>query len=317
MTKSAFLFPGQGSQAVGMGKSFVENSQTAVQILEAASEALKIDMANLLFESNDRLEQTKYTQPAILLVSMMAYRLFKEKIEGSKINENPAFALGHSLGEFSALAAVGAIDWLEAVKLVHLRGDLMQKACEAKDAGMMVVLGLSDNDVEEICADGRESGKKVWPANYNADGQIVIAGIKEDLQDLESKLKDAKARRVSLLNMSVASHCPLLMSAVEPLTEALEGLLSDNFSSPVISNVTAKAYNTKALALELLGKQLVSPVLYKQSIQENDDLVDRYIEFGSSGVLKGLNRRTTKKPTLVVSDYDSLNSVVETLSEVK
>jgi len=312
MIKSAFLFPGQGSQAVGMGKSFVENSQTAAQMLEAASDALKIDMANLLFEPNDRLEQTKYTQPAILLVSMMAYRLFKEKIEG-----DPAFALGHSLGEFSALAAVGAIDWLKAVKLVHLRGDLMQKACDGIDAGMMVVLGLADNDVEEICHNARERGKKVWPANYNADGQIVIAGIKEDLQALEEELKEAKARRVMLLNMSVASHCPLLESAVEPLTEALENLLSDNFSSPVISNVTAKAYNTKAEAMELLGKQLVSPVLYKQSIQRNDDLVDRYIEFGHGGVLKGLNRRTTKKPTLVVSDYDSLNTVIETLLEAK
>ena len=312
MTKTAFLFPGQGSQAVGMGKSFVENSKTAAQMVEAASDALKIDMANLLFEPNDRLEQTKFTQPAILLVSMMAYRLFKERIEGY-----PAFALGHSLGEFSALAAVGAIDWLEAVKLVHLRGDLMQKACEGKDAGMMVVLGLSDNDVEEICHNVQDSGKKVWPANYNADGQIVIAGIKDDLKDLEQILKEAKARRVSLLNMSVASHCPLLESAVSPLTDALENLLSDSFSSPVISNVTAKAYNTKAEALELLGKQLVSPVLYKQSIQKNDDLVDRYIEFGHGGVLKGLNRRATKKPTLVVSDYDSLNSVVETLAGEK
>jgi len=312
MIKSAFLFPGQGSQSVGMGKSFVENSKTASQMVEAASDALKIDMTNLLFEPNDMLEQTKYTQPAILLVSMMAYRLFKEKMDG-----DPAFTLGHSLGEFSALAAVGAIDWLEAIKLVHLRGDLMQKACDGIDAGMMVVLGLADNDIEEICHDARESGKKVWPANYNADGQIVIAGIKEDLQALEQILKEAKARRVMLLNMSVASHCPLLMSAVEPLTKSLESLLSDDFCAPVISNVTAKAYNTKAEAMDLLGKQLVSPVLYKQSIQGNDDLVDRYIEFGHGGVLKGLNRRTTKKPTLVVSDYDSLNSVLETLSEVK
>jgi len=313
MIKSAFLFPGQGSQAVGMGKSFVENSKTAAQMVEAASDALKIDMANLLFEPNDMLEQTKYTQPAILLVSMIAYHLFRQKIANSEIDGNPAFTLGHSLGEFSALAVVGAIDWLETVKLVHLRGDLMQKACDGIDAGMMVVLGLADNDVEDICANARERGKKVWPANYNADGQIVIAGIKEDLQALESTLKDAKARRVMLLNMSVASHCPLLESAVNPLTESLDNLLNDNFSSPVISNVTAKAYNTKSEAMNLLGKQLVSPVLYKQSIQGNDDLVDRYIEFGHGGVLKGLNRRTTKKPTLVVSDYDSLNSTIETL----
>jgi len=313
MIKSAFLFPGQGSQAVGMGRSFVENSKTAAQMVEAASDALKIDMANLLFEPNDMLEQTKYTQPAILLVSMIAYHLFRQKIANSEIDGNPAFTLGHSLGEFSALAVVGAIDWLETVKLVHLRGDLMQKACDGIDAGMMVVLGLADNDVEDICVNARERGKKVWPANYNADGQIVIAGIKEDLQALESTLKDAKARRVMLLNMSVASHCPLLESAVNPLTESLDNLLNDNFSSPVISNVTAKAYNTKSEAMNLLGKQLVSPVLYKQSIQGNDDLVDRYIEFGHGGVLKGLNRRTTKKPTLVVSDYDSLNSTIETL----
>ena len=306
MKKTAFLFPGQGSQATGMGKSFVEHSPTAAQMLEAASEALKLDMAHLLFEPNDLLEQTKYTQPAILLVSMMAYRLFAEKA-----GEAPAFALGHSLGEFSALAAVGAIDWLEAVKLVHLRGDLMQKACEGIEAGMMVVLGVADEDVEAICQEARDAGKKVWSANYNADGQIVIAGIKGDLEAIQEPLKAAKARRVMLLNMSVASHCPLLEPAVAPLTEALRKVLTDDFAAPVISNVTAKAYNTKAEALDLLGRQLVSPVLYKQSIAGNDDLVDRYIEFGHGGVLKGLNRRTTKKPTLVVSDYDSLSAVLE------
>ncbi|WP_300364459.1 ACP S-malonyltransferase [Hydrogenimonas sp.] len=309
MKKTAFLFPGQGSQATGMGKSFVEHSTMAAQMLEAASDALKIDMAHLLFEPNDMLEQTRYTQPAILLVSMMAYRLFHEQI-----SDTPAFALGHSLGEFSALASVDAMDWLEAVKLVHLRGDLMQKACEGIDAGMMVVLGVTDEDVEAICQDAREKGKKVWPANYNADGQIVIAGMKSDLQSIEEALKAAKARRVMLLNMSVASHCPLLESAVQPLTEALEEVLNDSFAAPVVSNVTAKAYNTKTEALDLLGRQLVSPVLYKQSIQGNDDLVDRYIEFGHGGVLKGLNRRSTKKPTLVVSDYDSLNATLEALA---
>jgi len=309
MKKTAFLFPGQGSQATGMGKSFVEHSTMAAQMLEAASDALKIDMAHLLFEPNDMLEQTRYTQPAILLVSMMAYRLFHEQI-----SDTPAFALGHSLGEFSALASVDAMDWLEAVKLVHLRGDLMQKACEGIHAGMMVVLGVTDEDVEAICQDAREKGKKVWPANYNADGQIVIAGMKSDLQSIEEALKAAKARRVMLLNMSVASHCPLLESAVQPLTEALEEVLNDSFAAPVVSNVTAKAYNTKTEALDLLGRQLVSPVLYKQSIQGNDDLVDRYIEFGHGGVLKGLNRRSTKKPTLVVSDYDSLNATLEALA---
>ncbi len=310
MTKTAFLFPGQGSQAVGMGKSFIDASQDAAQMVEAASDRLKIDMGRLLLEPNDMLEQTRYTQPAILLVSMIAYTLFKKEIE-----DMPAFALGHSLGEFSALAAVEAIDWLDAVELVHLRGDLMQKACEGIEAGMMVVLGVADEDVEAICHDAREEGKRVWPANYNADGQIVIAGIKSDLVSIEGVLKDAKARRVMLLNMSVASHCPLLEPAVEPLGEALERVMGDLFAAPVISNVTARAYNTKSDAIDLLGRQLVSPVLYKQSIRENDDLVDRYIEFGHGAVLKGLNRRTTKKPTLSVSDYDSLAAVLETVAQ--
>ncbi|BBG65367.1 malonyl CoA-acyl carrier protein transacylase [Hydrogenimonas sp.] len=310
MTKTAFLFPGQGSQAAGMGKSFVEHSPDAAQMLEAASERLKTDMAYLLFEPNDLLEQTRYTQPAILLVSMMAYRLFQKEIPDA-----PAFALGHSLGEFSALSAVGAIDWLDAVELVHLRGELMQRACEGIEAGMMVVLGVADEDVEAICHDARQEGKKVWPANYNADGQIVIAGIKSDLQSIEEPLKAAKARRVMLLNMSVASHCPLLEPAVAPLVEALKEKLNDTFAAAVISNVTAKAYNTKPEAIDLLGRQLVFPVLYKQSIRGNDDLVERYIEFGHGGVLKGLNRRTTKKPTLTVSDYDSLGAVIEEVAQ--
>jgi [acyl-carrier-protein] S-malonyltransferase len=223
----------------------------------------------------------------------------------------PVYALGHSLGEFSALVSVGALDAIDAVELVNLRGKLMAQACEGQDVGMLVSLGLDDETVEKICEAQREAGLKVWPVNYNAEGQIVIAGIKPDLEKLEPILKEAKARRAMLLNMSVASHCPLLESATAPLAQKLEEVLKDEFTAPVISNVTAKGYSTKAEALELLPKQLVSPVLYKQSIAAFDDAVDCYIEFGHGGVLKGLNRRATKKPHFVVSDMASLATAVE------
>ena len=304
--KCAFLFPGQGSQAVGMGQDFFNNSDVAKQMVVDASKRTGIDFEALLFTENDDLEKTEFTQPAILLVSAIAHKLFEDEMP-----IRPVYALGHSLGEFSALVSVGAIDAIDAVELVNLRGKLMAEACAGQDVGMMVSLGLDDEVVEEICSAQREAGLKVWPVNYNATGQIVIAGIKPDLELLAPVLKEAKAKRAMLLNMSVASHCPLLESATAPLAEKLTEMLKDEFIAPVVSNVTAKTYNTKAEALDLLPKQLVSPVLYKQSIADFDDSVDCYVEFGHGGVLKGLNRRATKKPHFVVSDMESLAAAIE------
>jgi [acyl-carrier-protein] S-malonyltransferase len=212
---------------------------------------------------------------------------------------------------------VGALDPIDAVELVNLRGKLMAQACEGQDVGMMVSLGLDDATVEDICAAQREQGAQVWPVNYNAQGQIVIAGIKPDLIALEPILKEAKARRALLLDMSVASHCPLLKSAVDPLGEKLSEILQDAFAAPVISNVTAEPYTTKAEALELLPKQLVEPVRYKQAIAANDERVDLYVELGHGGVLKGLNRRATKKPHYVVHDMASLDAVVAVVKEMQ
>jgi [acyl-carrier-protein] S-malonyltransferase len=307
----AMIFPGQGSQSIGMGRSFYENSDMAKEMFDKAGERIGVDFKALLFEENEQINQTEYTQPAILLVSIIAYKLFQQKHA-----VKPALLLGHSLGEISALCAAGAIDYLDAVELTHKRGSLMQAACEGIEAGMMAIVGLDDDSVENVCRDARnKENKSVWPANYNQEGQLVIAGLKPDLASLEAAFKEAGAKRALLLNMSVASHCPLLASAQAPLKAELERMLKDPFVAPVISNVTAKAYATKQQAVELVTEQLVRPVLYKQSIAAIKDDVDMAIEFGNGAVLKGLNRRiNSEMATFNVSDMESLQKVVEELS---
>lgn len=306
MSNNIFIFPGQGSQKVGMGKDFYDNDIIAREMIEKASDRLDLDFTKLLFEENDKLELTEYTQPAILLVSSIAHALFSKKY-----NEAPLMALGHSLGEFSALSAVGAIDYLDAVELVHKRGLFMKEACSEINAGMMALIGLSDEKVEEIIS--AQSDKQVWAANYNCDGQLVVAGDKDDLASMESIFKEAGAKRALLLNMSVASHCPLLKSAIAPLSEYLNKYLKDGFLAPVVSNVTADLYSTKDEALELLSNQLIMPVKYKHSIVNVEAKADRFIEFGAT-VLKGLNKRSSKKETLCITDMASLEKVLSELS---
>ena len=308
MNKIAMIFAGQGSQAVGMGKDFYENSEIAREMFEKAGERIGVDFKELMFEENEKLGQTAYTQPAILLVQMIAYRLFKDACPDVKAE----LFLGHSLGEFSALCASGAIDYVDAVELVHKRGAFMQEACEKIEAGMMAIVGLDDESVEKICADAKAEGKKIWPANYNQDGQLVVAGMKSDLVSLEDTFKEVGAKRALLLNMSVASHCELLASAQEPLAELMSNMVSDSFEAPVVSNVTTERYSSKDEAVSLLKDQLIKPVKYKQSIQAIANDVDMAIEFGQGVVLKGLNRRIAKDmKTLNISDMASLEKVKE------
>lgn len=308
--KIAMIFAGQGSQAIGMGEEFYNNYEIAREMVQKASERTGIDFKALLFQENEKINETAFTQPAILLVQMIAYKIFEQRCPEIKAT----LFLGHSLGEFSALCASGAIEYTDAVALVHSRGKLMQEACSDIDAGMMAIVGLDDNTVEQICLDAQKEGKKVWPANYNQDGQLVVAGLKPDLSSLEQVFKDAGAKRALLLNMSVASHCDLLDAAVEQLGSLMEEMVQDNFSAPIISNVTTQAYSSKADAIMLLKKQLTSPVKYKQSIEAIANDIDLVIEFGNGVVLKGLNRRIAKDlTTLNVSDIKTLDTVVEQL----
>jgi [acyl-carrier-protein] S-malonyltransferase len=310
LKRVAFIFPGQGSQSAGMGKDFYENSETARVLIDNVSAETGIDFKNLMFEKNGDLEQTQFTQPAILLVSAVAHKLFSEKLD-----LKPTFLLGHSLGEFSALLASGSIDLVDAVKLVNRRGELMAEACSDIDAGMMAVIGLSNDKVDEVCETARAEGKKVWGANFNSDGQVVVAGIKSDLESVASKFKEAGAKRALLLNMSVASHCELLNSATDELRNLLNDKLKDEFSAPIISNVTTKSYSTKSEAIELLSNQLVQPVKWSESIENLRGEVDLFIEFGHGSVLKGLIKRVAPEiAVLNVSDMKTLEATISELS---
>jgi [acyl-carrier-protein] S-malonyltransferase len=311
MKKVAFIFPGQGSQTNGMGKDFFDNSDIAKEMIENASKRLGFSFEELLFNESDNLGKTEFTQPAILLVSCIALAIFKEKSD-----IKPEFVLGHSLGEFSALVASGAINYLDAIELVHRRGLFMNEACAGAGAGMMALVGLDDTTVENIAQTQRDNGKKVWAANYNMDGQIVVAGLKADLESLVDTFKEAGAKRALVLDMSVASHCELLTSAVEKLQPYLEEYITDGFNTSVISNVSTNPYNTKEDAIELLSSQLISPVKYKHSIVSHTTELDAMIEFGNGAVLKGMNRKINKAvPTLNVSDIKTLEATLETLND--
>jgi len=273
--KTAFIFPGQGSQFVGMGKDLAE------KYLDQANAVLGFDLKQLCFAGpEEELKRTEITQPAILTVSIAVYELLKSR--GFPL---PSAVAGHSLGEYSALVAAGAILFTDAVKIVHLRGKFMQEAVPLGTGSMMAILGSEKKIIEEICLQVGE----VWPANYNTAGQIVISGNKEKVELAGEKLKSAGAKRIVPLQVSAPFHCPLMQPAADKLKAELDKINFNDPQIPVVANVTADFVTRGSEIKELLIRQVTSPVRWEESVKKLvAENYSTFIEVGPGKVLAGL-----------------------------
>ncbi|MBC5623639.1 MULTISPECIES: ACP S-malonyltransferase [Butyricimonas] len=281
--KKAFVFPGQGAQFVGMGKDLYENSPEAKELFEKANEILGFRITDLMFNGTDEdLKQTKVTQPAIFLHSV---------ILAKSLTEKPDMVAGHSLGEFSALVANGALSFEDGLRLVHARALAMQKACEARPSTMAAILGLPDETVEKAL---EEIDDVVVPANYNSPGQIVISGTIEGVTAACEKLKAAGAKRALPLKVGGAFHSPLMEPARQELADAIKNTHFSKPICPVYQNVNAKPVSDPEEIKQNLIDQLTASVRWTQTVQNMlADGASSFLEIGPGSVLQGLIKKVS------------------------
>jgi [acyl-carrier-protein] S-malonyltransferase len=287
MTSIAFMFPGQGSQSAGMGKALYDAEPAARAVFEEADDALGSSLSTLCFEGPEAdLALTANTQPAILTTSIAALAVLRQRT-----GLVPAVAMGHSLGEFSALVAVGALRFADAVRLVRLRGQAMQEAVPAGVGAMAAVIGMSDEEVEQLCADAAQGDRVCSPANENGGGQIVVAGHAEAIERLISLAKDRKRRAIPL-KVSAPFHCALMQPAADRLQAALAEIAVGPMSAPVITNVEAEPNTDPSRVAALLVRQVTSRVRWEASVRKAVHIgITRAVEVGHGKVLAGLVRR--------------------------
>ncbi len=271
----AYVFPGQASQFVGMGKDLYENSPVAKDLFERANEILGFRISDIMFEGTlEDLKQTKVTQPAVFLHSYISYI-----VNGGKYS--PEVVAGHSLGEFTALVANGTLDFDSGLRLVQIRANAMQKACEAEPSTMAAILGLEDDIVKNVCDSIEDI---VIPANYNCPGQLVISGSIEGVDKAIEKLKEKGARRAIALPVGGAFHSPFMEPAKEELAKAIENTEFNAPKMPIYQNVTAEREISPEKIKENLVKQLIAPVLWTQTMQNMiADGVKQFVEVGGNG----------------------------------
>lgn len=288
----ALLFPGQGSQEVGMAKSLVDRSITAQSLFQRADEALGFSLSKIIFDGPaEELRKTEYTQPAILVASLAAFEVLREEM-GCDLN--PAFLAGHSLGEYSALVASGVLALEDGVRLVRLRGHLMQDAVGLGEGAMAALLGLDADKVREICASFGEE-RVCEAANFNAPGQIVISGHADAVEEAIAMAKEAGAKRAVLLNVSAPFHCRLMRPVADKLEEAFAKMTWCEPTWPIVTNAWAKAEDRISSLQKALYEQTYSPVLWEESMTYlAEEGVDRFLEVGPGRVLTGLAKKSVK-----------------------
>ena len=284
----AYVFPGQGAQFVGMGKDLYENNPKAKELFDKANEILGYRITDIMFEGTDEdLKQTKVTQPAVFLHSVITALCLDDF--------KPDMVAGHSLGEFSALTAAGALTFEDGLRLVYARAMAMQKACEAAPSTMAAIIGLPDEAIEKICAEVSKEGNVVVPANYNSPGQVVISGNVEAVKEACAKLKEAGAKRALPLAVGGAFHSPLMEPARVELAKAIEAAPVSQPVCPVYQNVDALPHTDPKEIKDNLLKQLTAPVCWTQSVQHMfADGMTEFVECGPGKVLTGLIGRIQK-----------------------
>ena len=305
MSKIAFMFPGQGAQKAGMGKDFYEQSETARKVIDKATELLDIDMKALCFEENDKLDQTEYTQAALVTVCMAMEHVLRER--GLKAD----VTAGLSLGEYCAIASAGGMSTEDAIATVRKRGILMQNAVPGGKGTMAAVLGMKGEDIEKVVdpIDG------VTIANYNCPGQIVITGWKESVEKASEELKAAGAKRVMPLNVSGPFHSPMLEEAGRELGQVLAGVQLSELEIPYVTNVTAEYVTDISETKALLATQVASSVRWQQSVENMiADGVDTFVEVGPGRTLAGFMRKINRDVKVYnVGTWEDVDKVVSEL----
>ena len=305
MSKIAFIYPGQGAQKAGIGKDFYENSESARAVFDRASEILDLDMKELCFEENDRLDLTEYTQAALVTTCLAMTKVVSEH------GIRPDVTAGLSLGEYCAIAIAGGMSEEDAIRTVRKRGILMQNTVPAGEGAMAAVLGLEASAIEEVIADI----EGVTIANYNCPGQIVITGVTAKVEEASEKLKAAGAKRVVMLNVSGPFHSPLLKSAGEELLKELENVEIHKLEIPYVTNVTAEYVQNEEEIKGLLGQQVSSSVRWEQSIRKMiEEGVDTFVEIGPGKTLAGFMRKISRDVAMYnIGTWEDVEKVAEAL----
>jgi malonyl CoA-acyl carrier protein transacylase len=308
MTKFAMVFPGQGSQAVGMLKDLAENYPVVKSTFDEASQVLGYDLWALVQEGPaEELNKTWQTQPALLASSVAIYRVW-QSINGAQ----PEFMAGHSLGEYSALVCAGVIDFKDAIKLVELRGKLMQEAVPSGTGAMFAIIGLDNDSIQKACEQAAQ-GQVVAPVNFNSPGQVVIAGNKDAVERAGALCKEAGAKRALPLAVSVPSHCALMKPAADKLAITLNDITFNTPKFAVINNVDVKVETSAEKIKAALIAQLYSPVRWTESVEEMAKQgVTLLVEMGPGKVLTGLTKRIVDSlSACAVNDKASLDVAIE------